>query len=293
MNFVVKAFFLATLLCSAEADVTSVNTKLKKGGLIRYHHVPGSECDVVFLIGVGTAMSVTDYERVSSEIVTDSSHVVVFVDQSPNFFVKTNGKKFAKVVNDVVENLGTIVPVCEGREPTFIIGGHSAGGMAAMNSIPTLTFSPSGYLGMDPFKINSKKDSINIPTMVWGFAETTCSVKINQAGKALYEISQEDERVFYRVDNKDVKHCSFTDKGCPIVCGQGPTAPAVRKSVGEATKKFVKAIADSNFDRSQFEIVTPEDLQMDLFVNSACVDCEPVTAQEPVKAQDPVAVPAL
>lgn len=271
MNVVVKAFLLATLLCSAEADVVSATTKLKQG-VIRYHHGPDSQCDVVFLIGVGTAMSATDYEVVSSEIVADSSFVVVVVDQSPNFFVKTNGKKYAKVVNNVVENLGTLVPVCEGREPTLIIGGHSAGGMAAMNSIPSLSFSPSGYLGLDPFKINSKKDSINIPSMVWGFGQTTCSVKIGQAAKALYQISPDDERVFYRVDNKDVKHCSFTDKGCAIICGQGDTAPAVRKSVGEATKKFVKAIARSNFDRRQFEIIN-EDLQMDLFVNS-----EPITA---------------
>jgi hypothetical protein len=235
--------------------------------VIRYHHATGSTCKAILFVGIGTAMCVTDYESVSSEIVTNSSYVVVFVDQSPSFFVKTNGKKYAAVITDVFENLGTVVPVCEGRNPLLIIGGHSAGGMAAMNSIPTLKFTPSGYLGMDPFKINSRKDSISIPAMVWGFAQTTCSVKINQAAKGLYKISPHDDRVFYCVGNKDVKHCSFTDKGCSVVCKQGESASAVRELVGESTKLFVKAIATSNFDRRQFEIINAN-LQMELFVNS-------------------------
>jgi hypothetical protein len=275
----------------ATAAVTSVTVKAKDiGGTgdIRYHHddsVTTATCETIIMIGVGTAMGVADYDKVSAEMVMDSSSIVVITDMAPgNFIKKDKQKKFAALANYLSANLSTVIPICENLPKNgIVVGGHSASGQSALDSIPLLDFTAAGFMGMDPFIVSTSPPDayVEIPTIDWGFEKTTCFVNKNQAAKLAYQGGDPDARVFYQIQNpsKQITHCSFTDKGCGIACGiDEAQSKLVRIMVGETSKKFVAALESGIFEKSSFEVTSPVDVN--LSVNEDLADAV-LRGQEP------------
>jgi hypothetical protein len=143
--------------------------------------------------------------------------------------------------------------------------------MASINALPQLSPRPNGYVGLDPFRINSYRMKIDpsISTLDWGISKTTCAVRINQAAKPAYEISSPEHRIFYRVDNvkERIAHCVFTDSIRPIVCGLKKDGGWVAVAVAESIHIFVDAIANGTFEKDAFVLDAVKDGQVELFVN--------------------------
>lgn len=270
-QFLLSALAFLPLSCSL---IVSGNRIVKGAGQLRYFYDSEQQnpFENVVLMGVGTGMQTSDYDSVSMEMAQDSPVTVVVMDHNPGCFVKTCEKRFANMANSVVGKLDDIIPTCTVTPDKVILGGHSAGGQAAWNSRPRLAFTPAGFLGLDPFRINqSASDGSDIPTLNFGFTKTTCSVATRQAAKAGYEASNDENRVFYQIDNSlcaSLGHCSFTDRGfmgvlwCPTC--QGSTN--VRRSVGRGVGTFLASLQSGNYDRQQY---TQKDskLHMSLFIN--------------------------
>ena len=249
-------------------------------GRLRYFYDDevANPCEHLVLLGVGTTMSTSDYDVLSTELVTNEPIVAIIVDQNPFWFVKTNANRFASFTNAIVEQLDQIVPVCQNRPPPkqIVIGGHSAGGQAAWNSIPRLSYQPTGFLGLDPFRLDPNDDSnMNLPGLFWGFTETSCQVTAGQAAKAGYQASTEDGRVFYQINNSDgsaAGHCSFTDGGCfGPVCPAAASSSWVRESVAEGTQRFLKALGEGEWKKESFALAPIDGEQVNLFVNQDVV----------------------
>jgi hypothetical protein len=270
------------LLCSVFAvsngDMISEKGKVREGKFtVHYDKALPEEvqCQTVIMIGVGTAMGSGDYNILSSEISSGQPIVTVITDHSA-IFVKTSSGGFAKLYNKLTADLGEIIPICQGKSPKILVGAHSASGMAAIGAMKKdlLQVKPDGFIGLDPFKINERRDSIdpNLPTLEWGFAKTTCSVKIQQAAKPAYKLSSEQHRVFYRIDNasghQNIQHCSFTDKGCAIVCGRKNDGDWVRPVVAKSIHAFIGAIETGSFDKEQFILPEVEADWFELFVGA-------------------------
>ena len=235
-------------------------------------------CESVIVWGVGTMMSVDDYDSMGNHTVAGTNNnkgndmVAVVVDANPGNMVKTDGAKYAAVVNAVVDQLQnnddlllSLSPsVCKFDQSVtkIFIGGHSASGKAAVNSVPLLTFTPSGFIGMDPFDILPSNDPAaewfaSMPTLDWGFTRKTCGVSVSKAARAVYKQTNQTHRVFYKIDNtkrykrKRLTHCSFTDNGCPV-CPANPGSDEVRQSVGASIQAFVQAVITGLYDRAVF-----------------------------------------
>jgi hypothetical protein len=220
-------------------------------GRYRYYFNEGDAAPpvaVAFIFAVGTAMTCSDYATISKDIVLKSPSVVIILDPNPNVIVKLDGKKFADNANELVKDIATYLPkVNIGSIKNIAVGGHSAGGQAAITSVTQglLTFTPAAFFGLDPFEVKVKEMKIPTKALLWGFEKTTCAVDVNKAAKAAYEISPEDARVFYQVKNPDgqITHCIFTDDGCG-----GPVCPAklvgfwIRQAVADSLVPFVKAL---------------------------------------------------
>ena len=223
-------------------------------------------------LGVGTAMSVQDYDGLAADIVADKPIITIVSDHAPRFFVKLSSRSFRKYYNAMTKSLEHLVPVCKGKKPLILVGAHSASGQASIKALPDLVPQPDGYVGLDPFSINEKMTiSPSIPTLEWGFAKTTCAVKIDQAAKAAYEISSKDHRVFYRIDNvsKEIAHCVFTDKGCAFICGKKEDGEWVRGAVAQSIHKFVQSIKSGLFYRkAEFSLPGVDSSLFSLFVNT-------------------------
>lgn len=263
------------LLCSifavANGAVKSSTEKIKEGKFTYYHDEDiSSNCDTVFLMGVGTAMATTDYSIMSEEISKGQPVVTVITDHAPNFFVKLSSGGFAKLYNALTKDLGKLIPVCEGKSPKILVGAHSASGQASIEAMQKgkLDVTPDGYIGLDPFKISERKMKIDVPLLAFGFEKTTCKVTVNQAAKPAYKIAGKDHRVFYRIKNKTqkIQHCAFTNKGCSIICGAKPDGDWVRGVVAQSVHAFVKAIKSGNFSKGQFNIPVTGDAAYELFV---------------------------
>jgi hypothetical protein len=260
-----------------ESEVLPINSF--SSGKYRYYFDEGkapSTAQVAFIIAVGTAMTCSDYAAVSKDIVSKSPSIVIILDPNPGCMVKLDAKKFADNANELTKDLAKYIPkVNTSSIKKIAIGGHSAGGQAAVESITSglLTFTPAAFVGLDPFEINVKKMSIPTNALVWGFEKTTCGVTVDMAAKAAYEISPKASRVFYQVKNPDEKttHCIFTDDGC-----FGPLCPAkqvgfwVRQAVADSLVPFVKVLTTgSTILRDQFlaAIAAEDQLKLNLYVN--------------------------
>mmetsp|Transcript_29101 Transcript_29101/g.40917 ORF Transcript_29101/g.40917 Transcript_29101/m.40917 type:complete len:287 (-) Transcript_29101:3777-4637(-) len=261
LEFVV-ALLAAIVLYSSptEAKVLS-NTAIVDGkGRIRFTYDASvdDQCTSVLLLGVGTVMGIGSYDSQASDIVSGKSVVAVFVDHAWMWPFKTNSKRYATVVDKVAENLSDLIPICKAPpKDGFFIGGHSASGQAAYGALSLIkNLTPTGFIGLSPFKM-TKKMSIDIPALFWGFSKTTCAVTVTQAAQKGYEISDDSKRVFYQVDNSKgtPKHCMFTNSGCTVVCPASKKYVDIQKTVGGSVEPFITAANSGSFPKEYFEEV--------------------------------------
>lgn len=296
MKLLIYTSLVALLCCdSAAAEVVSVTKHVHGAGTIRYHYDTNSSrpsCHTVMILGVGTAMSVSDYDLISHEIVNSNIIMPIVVDPEPDWFIKTSAERFAKLANVLVGQIKDTISVCAttSTPKVIIVGGHSAGGQAAMEALPLFDFVPKGFLGLDPYEIDQTDQPLNHhPALFWGFAETTCGVDVNKAAKAGYDISDESHRILYQIQhNKDNHntHCIFTDNGC-CACPDSMSFDQQERLlalVGESTKRFVHAIQHGSFSREEFEL-NGEDVIVRLFVNQDNVDHDVESLQQETKVQ--------
>eukprot|EP00536_Pseudo-nitzschia_multiseries_P007008 jgi/Psemu1/16621/gm1.16621_g len=207
---VTKSFYSYDLLIFIEAigtdnsvisSVVSVTKDVSSGteriGRIRYHHFnqhlitgkitdgrnlkilkdttepPQLHCSDVLMVGVGTAMSVEDYDKLAKRIATlteSLSLVVIVLDHNLGGFVKTSPNRYADLANAIQKQLYKgLIPICnssvvekdvyhskssssiiaetktilqekekgpqqQSRGASFFIGGHSASGQAALEA---------------------------------------------------------------------------------------------------------------------------------------------------------------
>jgi hypothetical protein len=130
------------------------------------------DCDhwTVFYMGVGTAMTMNDYEQMSHQIVlqqsTGSNTLVIIADHNVHQIVKYQSEDYTSLANQVYQDIGNLIPsrlLFEKQSnnkafechPRVILGGHSASGRAALLSYQSgeLDFRPVGFLGLDPWWI--------------------------------------------------------------------------------------------------------------------------------------------
>jgi hypothetical protein len=168
-----RLFFLFALFSVAFGDVISKTVSLNGFGELRYHIDNGSASgdprlrQTVMLLCVGTAMGVAGYDLISGQIIKASPGIIVILlDPTPRWPIKLDSKKFARLVEATKEQLPTFFPTSSFNDSRIIIGGHSAGGKAAIGALSLLSFTPVGYFGLDPFPVDSSLN-ITIPTMIW------------------------------------------------------------------------------------------------------------------------------
>ena len=262
------------------------------GGQYRYFYdqrIKASACTNVVLLGVGTGMTTSDYNLISTEMVRDHEIVTIVTDHTPGFVLKKSYKKYIYFMNAIVANLHSLVPICTNDNTNnttsattrkIIVAGHSASGGTAWNCLFQLSFLPHGFLGLDPFQLDPHgRTQVNIPTLNIGFSETTCLVTVDDAAKASYETSGTNHRVLYLINNTSSSknnpatntedttttngttttapgttgHCSFTDRGC-----FGPVCPSrvgdawVRASVGLSIHVFVQSLSTGLYHKEDY-----------------------------------------
>jgi hypothetical protein len=227
-----KMKVLLALLCWAlasfvECAIVSVTPNSAQNVRLHYDDAETSCRSSVIIVGVGTAMHVTDYDVVAiAEELGDS--IVFILDPLPRVFVKLFPGPFANKADTLVArmlqqssehaNASAILPshvqLCplasSRANSTIVVGGHSASGAAAFNAaIRNLCeFSVAGYLGLDPF-LNYGGGKLSIPSLYWGFSSTTCLVAVSYAAAA-YNKPTAAIRALYQLQN-DVKskQCNF------------------------------------------------------------------------------------
>jgi hypothetical protein len=277
-----------TLVNSTSSIYTSDEVKINSGAY-RYHfdqdisNSGEDVCQNINIIGVGTAMSITDYDLISSKISAGKAIVTIIVnpilwspvksDTIPLLFWWTI-QYYVDFYNDMMASIGDNIPVCNNKHPTIFVGGHSASGRSFIKALPKMDPQPKGFIGLDPFNITPDltiDDSIY--TLDWGFSSTTCSVTIDEAAKEAYGISSKKHRVFYRMNNDsfDINHCVFTDSGScfDFVCSEGKDGGWVLDAVATSIHTFIDVINAGSFDgnRDQFVLTNVNANLYDLFVN--------------------------
>jgi hypothetical protein len=161
MTFQLKISLLIISSIRVDADVNSTSVldgfEFEGGqGNLRFHYDDATEnnCETVIVLGVGTGMAVGDYDKLSSQVVADSSTVFILTDPSHGNPIKLGQKmRYAKLADLVAENLTTMIPVCKSQPRFgFIVGGHLASGVTAVNALGLITkFAPAGWIGLDFF----------------------------------------------------------------------------------------------------------------------------------------------
>lgn len=130
-------------------------------------------CEAIVILGVGTSMSISNYNVLASNIVEDRPYIVVIADHNSGFMMKLFALTFRKFFNSFMEHVDERIPMCLGKEPLILIGGHSASGQAVINALPELHRKPDGFIGLDPYKVTMDMSLSNhgsfIPTLIWGF----------------------------------------------------------------------------------------------------------------------------
>ena len=268
-----KLLYLPVLLLlfgiSTSAEMVSNGTKLAEGH-IQFHYDDATEwqCDTVILMGVGTAMKAENYEKLSRQVVTGGSTVLIMMDYNPFNFVKLSTKKYVRLANTVAKRITTLIPACK-QPPShgYIIGGHSAGGQAAMEALSLLSFQPIAFFGLDPFNAKNalRTHNITVPAIYWGFSKTTCFVTAQYAARYAYEHTTSHKRVFFQVANTKTKitHCIFTDNGCGgCVCPSNKADGWVRTAVGLTVNRFVAAITSGVFREQEFVLKDYDDVNV-------------------------------
>eukprot|EP00535_Pseudo-nitzschia_heimii_P006182 CAMPEP_0197187410 /NCGR_PEP_ID=MMETSP1423-20130617/15798_1 /TAXON_ID=476441 /ORGANISM="Pseudo-nitzschia heimii, Strain UNC1101" /LENGTH=307 /DNA_ID=CAMNT_0042638973 /DNA_START=21 /DNA_END=944 /DNA_ORIENTATION=+ len=245
-------------------------------------------CGIVYLIAVGTAMKTGDFDQLSKSISEGSPIVTVFFDHNPGNIVKLDQDKYAGFYNAFAGSLSEHLPaVCEGKSPTIVAGGHSAGGHAGLKAMETKAIAPDGFVGLSPFPVSPKKtfryDAVTIdpdlPVLTWGFTRKTCSVDPALASESQYELSGKTNRVLFRANNDDgaarrVGHCEFSDDGCfpvPIPNCPSPKTTDVKDVVARSMKVFAESLKTTGtIDQSTFrgfDTSNPSGVAIDVLVD--------------------------
>jgi hypothetical protein len=273
------------LVAAASPTVFSVTKDVKDEknailGEIRYHYDSSiSSCSFVLILGVGTLMSVSDYDKLSEQISLGKPIVVVISDYNPGNFQKTSSTKYALLTNKIENQMADLIPICAEANTEIVIGGHSASGEASLVAwqLDLLEMEPIGYVGLDPYEISEKtvdkSKILTLPAVFWGFTKTTCLVTKEKAAEAAYEITSPNSRVLYEIHNENgcgITHCVFTDHGCgvrPLICSTQDEFDWVYKYVAKSIHLFLDAVhSGTSFNRDYFELHgVPEDLT--LYVN--------------------------
>ncbi|WP_337879814.1 hypothetical protein [Rheinheimera sp.] len=261
----------AALYCStasAYSDYSLAN------GDVRVH-LPASgsaSCDVIIL-AVGTAMSTSSYDALSSAI-TDYGYPTVIIDHNVGGLTKTDATTYAALVTQVKTHMPDWAASKCSAIGHYIVGGHSAGGQAAhyaMAADPTLA---DALFSVDPYNI-SGAPAINHPYMVWGFTVTTCFVTKEDAAEAAYNKST-GKRAFYRVNatyswgpcgySPKYFHCSFCDGHCPACTNCQLTPPSFFVDVATSVNAFVQSAFYGTWSKTALNISTATPLT--LYVDS-------------------------
>jgi hypothetical protein len=277
-----------TVNAAENGGVVSATTHIKDDngkplGVIR-SHVDSyiTSCSTVLFLGVGTFMTVSDYDKIAQHIVTAQPIVAIVLDQNVDHVVKTSATEYALLVNAVERQISNIVPICQ-EGVDSIIGGHSASGQAAVAAWQMGLFGSNinlvGFVGLDPYEISSKTiddvSPLDLPSLFWGFTQSTCLVAPEKAARAAYELTEMNARVLYTINNEhgsEITHCVFTDRGCgvgPIGCPKKRGFEWIFEFVAESIHRFVYAIqSPSKFTKSTFELnsanASPYDVGLDV-----------------------------
>mmetsp|Transcript_13056 Transcript_13056/g.13991 ORF Transcript_13056/g.13991 Transcript_13056/m.13991 type:complete len:341 (+) Transcript_13056:69-1091(+) len=255
-----------------------------------YDDTVSNNCETVLMIGVGTAMKSTQYTILSKAISTGTSIVTVIFDPNPGSIVKLSPKDYANFYNTfTTPDLGARLPVCQGKSPKIIIGGHSASGRAGLQAMMHEGVKPDGFVGLDPYQASKEEikgigprgapaTSIrpDLPMLLWGFEKTTCGIKIDLAAKSAYELSGVKNRVFFRANNsnnRNVRHCEFADRGCAVACPNSKPNNNVKDIVAQSIQVFATSVLKGGSIRpSDFHFDTSNDsVLIDVFIDSDTV----------------------
>jgi hypothetical protein len=279
--------FLSFLLIGGAGEnvIVSNTEEIKDGsnavlGVIRYHYDSSmASCSSVLVLGVGTFMSVTDYDKVSEQIALGKPIVVVVADHNMDQLKKTSSTKFAHLINEFQEHIGDLIQICAEGHADIVIGGHSASGEASLGAwqLGLLEMEPIGFVGLDPYEISENtidmEMQLDLPALFWGFTRTTCLVAKEKAAEAAYGLTAEKARVMYVIHNEDgcrITHCVFTDHGCgvrPLICSTEDTFDWVYQYVAKSIHLFLDAVQNNSaFSKEHFELHdVPEEVT--LYVN--------------------------
>jgi hypothetical protein len=220
------------------------------------------------MFGVGTTMKVEDYDILAKKMAeTRSDTVVMFIDHEPGNPLKVSAEKYAHLVTAIAKQVRTLIPICKNTPelPQFLIGGHSASGGAAIESLVYMhDLKPIGIFGLSPFRITDKTRINDLPSLFWGFSRTTCGVTIGNAADKAYELSNPDNgRALYQLQNGDghPSHCIFADNGCLPICPSpkaGGDYAWVRSAVALSLDAFLRSIETDTFTRESFKLPLPD-----------------------------------
>lgn len=238
-------------------------------------HIPNqqeSTCSAI-LLGVGTAMSVNGYDKLSNAI-NQHGHLVVILDHAPGKLVKTDPDRYAALATRVKDDLLSWIDdsTCNAVDH-WIMGGHSAGGQAAQNAVANNSGLADGIFSIDPYN-GKNTERVSVPAMYWGFNKTTCFVTANDAAKETYQRS-DDRRAFYRVNttyswgpcgySPKYFHCSFCDGHCPACTNCKTTPDHFFIDVANSVDRFIEHGFSSSWNKANmtFNSTTPYDLFID------------------------------
>jgi len=275
------ASFLVLGPCLCSASISNYYEE-SSGEDTRFFHLNNdltAECFTsAVIIGVGTAMTRNDYNRLALAMLNeldDPQVLLAIVDPVPHSPIKLYPKPFARAINRLVAQLHRDEPAlssspvfhhfCPDKNATIVVGGHSASGSAAFYGSNFFDFPVAGFLGLDPFPIHWQHHYLSVPALYWGFSCATCDVSVSHAALAAFNESKTGQRVLYQIQNTEKKehqasnsscrysHCAFTDTGCFVVCPlRCPDASAndLRHDVAVSLRLFLTAIKDERPQRS-------------------------------------------
>lgn len=243
-------------------------------GQVRVHHsvATPANCNAI-LLGVGTAMSISSYDKLSDELIK-YGYVAVIMDHAPGNMIKTDPAKYAALANDIKVNLSSWLSGSACSSIThWVMGGHSAGGQAAQNAIANSLTQADAIFSIDPYNV-SNAGFVNVPALYWGFDVTTCFVDKNSAAKAAYLRSQ-NHRAFFRVAKKYswgpcgyspvYFHCSFCDDHCPACTNCMNTPQHFFVDVADSVNRFILATFNGTWSKAALTI--PATTPLTLFVD--------------------------
>ena len=275
-----KKIALAVFMCMSlvlAVSVVQASYMDKTTGIGQYRVIyknPSLASCEVFILGVGTAMSRTDYDYLGNAMANTYGYVLVVMDHNPGNMVKTDATKYRNCALEVQNNL---LNWLSGTGCTsvahWILGGHSAGGQAAQNALSADPGLADGIFSIDPYNIEGA-GIVNGPAIYWGFNVTTCFVEKSDAAEAAYYYT-DGPRAFYRVKKvygwtvcgyaPKYFHCSFCDLHCPGCTNCVTTPSHFFSDIAKSVNKFITAAFYGTWSKANLTIssTTPLELFVD------------------------------